>query len=162
MTDIPAVQQGLPKDRNTGLTLPLSRSLDSRSLDRHRALLAIELEVLAKKLDRWGWERDRGTASHDRIVTDWMDALQDFPLHEVQAACAAAVRDNPNRMPNEGHILAGIMAIRRDAVRERPKPSAPPEPKPVTAEQARAIMERAGLSITDDGRLVGLGPGAPR
>jgi hypothetical protein len=65
-------------------------------------------------------------------------------------------------MPNEGHILAGIMAIRRDAVRERPKPSAPPEPKPVTAEQARAIMERAGLSITDDGRLVGLGPGAPR
>jgi hypothetical protein len=76
-------------------------------------MIALELEVMAKKLDRFGWERDRNTHTHDRLVMDWMDALQDFTLEEVRAACRKAVQDNPNKMPNEGHVVSAIMAERK-------------------------------------------------
>jgi hypothetical protein len=101
----------LPKDEKTGLTLPLSASLTSQELAQHRAMVALELEVLAKKYDRFGWERDRGSVAHDRMITDWMDAFQDYPLDEVRSACAAAVLENPNNMPNEGHIRAEIAKV---------------------------------------------------
>jgi hypothetical protein len=82
----------------------------------------MELEVLAKKFDRFGWDRDRGSMAQDRIVLDWMDALQDFPLIEVRNACRAAVLSNPNKMPNEGHVKAQILAARRVAIAGQPKP----------------------------------------
>lgn len=101
-----------PRCPSTGLTLPLSKSLASQDLAKHRAVIAVELEVLAKKFDRFGWERDRGTAAHDRLITDWMNALQDFPLQEIREACAGVVLDNPGKMPNEGHIRAAIIKAR--------------------------------------------------
>lgn len=101
----------LPKAPN-GLTLPLSKSLGLQELGQHRAMVAVELEVLAKKMDRFGWERDRNSPAHDRLVIDWMDALQDYPLDEIRAACREAVKARPNAMPNEGHIIAKIMEAR--------------------------------------------------
>lgn len=80
-------------------------------------MVAVELEILAKKFDRFGWDRDRGTAAHDGMIRDWIDALCDFPLSEVRAACRAAVLENPSKMPNEGHIRAQIMASRAAAAR---------------------------------------------
>ena len=104
-------------------------------------MLALELEVLSRKLDRFGWERDRGSAAQDRIITDWMDALQDYPLAEVQAACRAAVRANPNKLPNEGHILAQIDAARRVAVMKRGVRSLPePERVRVSPERRQQIL----------------------
>ena len=76
------------------------------------------MEVLAYKFDRFGWDRDRGTAVQDRLIGDWMDALQDYPLSEVREACRACVEARPNKMPNEGHIKAEIAA--RRAVRFPP------------------------------------------
>lgn len=106
-------------------------------------MLGVELEVLAKKYDRFGWDRDRGKPAHDRIVADWMAALQDYPLDEVQKACAAAVLANPNRMPNEGHVLAQILEARREAVAKAP-PREVSEPEPtgnrMTAEEADRII----------------------
>jgi hypothetical protein len=102
----------------------LSKFLALPELRKHRAMVAVELEVLAKKLDRFGWERDRGSMAHDRMLTDWMDALQDYPLDEVKAACVAAVLDNPNKMPNEGHVRAQILAKRAKIVAAIPKPVA--------------------------------------
>jgi len=116
-------------------------------LAQHRALVGFELEVLAKKMDRFGWERDRGTPAHDRMVTDWMNALQDYPLAEVQGACRSVVLDNPSRMPNEGHIRAAIQAARKRFVeanrRHHPEPPrARPTPK---AGDGDAILEAAGF-----------------
>lgn len=113
-------------------------------------MVAIELEVLAKKFDRFGWDRDRGSAAHDRIVTDWMDALQDYPLSEIQDACRSAVRDRPSHMPNEGHIIELIMAERRRYVakwKARNQPARPPETKrqPGNPETANRILEEAGF-----------------
>ena len=134
-----------PTDPKTGLTLPLSKSLDWRDLDRHRAMVALELEIMAKKMDRFGWDRDRGSIAHDRAISDWMDALQDFPLNEVQAACRAWVQDNPRRMPNEGDIRSKILAARSKHVATLPKPEPEPRRETVSAERAAAILAEAGF-----------------
>jgi hypothetical protein len=105
-----------------GLTPLLSGLLDSRALSKHRAMIGFEQEVLAKKVDRFGWDRDAGSAVHDRMVTDWMNALQDFPLVEVQKACIAAISAKPDKMPNEGHVKAQILAARRVSIATQPKP----------------------------------------
>jgi hypothetical protein len=132
MTHALATLHDLPKAAN-GLTLPLSKSLASPDLAKHRAMVAVELEVLAKKMDRFGWERDRNSPAHDRLLIDWMDALQDYPLDEIRAACREAVKDRPNAMPNEGHILAKILEARATMVRRLPKP---PEPEPDRSQRA--------------------------
>lgn len=141
----------IPKLPN-GLTPPLSKSLDSHELDKHRAMVGFELEVLSKKVDRFGWDRDRGSASHDRIVMDWMNALHDFPLDEIQAACSAAVIENPNKMPNEGHVRAQIMKRRAAVVARLPKPvevntarpAKPAEEKARSAEYIAKAFRRFG------------------
>ena len=96
MRNLTTTTNGYPKAAN-GLTLPLTTSLDLSALAMHQATVALELEVLAKKMDRFGWERDRGTPAHDRMVNDWIDALQDFPLSEIQDAVRAAMDTNLDR-----------------------------------------------------------------
>lgn len=144
-----AVQSKYPTAAN-GLTLPLSKSLGSQDLTAHRAMVALELEVLAKKLDRFGWERDRNSPAHDRLVIDWMDALQDFPLDEVRAACRAFIAKNPAKMPNEGHILAMMETARiaylQEKARLSPPSPEPPAPLPISKDAAREILDRAGFT----------------
>lgn len=110
-------------------------------------MVAVELEVMAKKFDRFGWDRDRNSMAHDRMITDWMDALQDYPLDEVRAACREAVKDNPNKMPNEGHVLAAIMAARKARIAHRPKVEVTEERRKVSPEEAKAILAAAGFTI---------------
>lgn len=85
-------------------------------------MVGLELEVIAKKLDRFGWERDRGTYAHDRMMTDWMDVLQDYPIEEIRAACRAVLRESPNKMPNEGHVYDAIMKARAAFVEKNRRP----------------------------------------
>lgn len=129
------------------LTPLLSNLLDSHELRKHRANVGLELEVLAKKFDRFGWERDRGSLAHDRLVKDWMDALQDYPLAEVQAACKRAVTENPNKMPNEGHVKAAILKSRAAAIASKPKPVEPERTPPTPEQKARVAdyMEKQGF-----------------
>lgn len=148
-----------PRCERTGMILPLSKSLASQDLAQHRAMVAVELEVLAKKFDRYGWERERGTAAHDRQIQDWMEVLQDYPLEEVQAACRAAVCANPNKMPNEGHVRAEIQKARARSAEprirsQRPQETRTQEPR-VTAEQANQILREAGFPAIR--RMPGIG-----
>ena len=111
----------------------------------------MELEVLAKKFDRFGWDRDRGLYAQERQITDWMNALQDYPLGEVQKACAEAVLSNPNKMPNEGHVRAKILAARAKAVAAQPKPVPQAETERATPEQranSYEIIRAAGITLT--------------
>lgn len=146
-----------PKAAN-GLTLPLRKSLASPALTEHRAMLALELEVLSKKVDRFGWDRDRNSPAHDRLVIDWMDALQDYPLDEVRAACRAFIAGNPNKPPHEGHILALIEAARvkflQDQARAKPPEPEPPRPAPISKEAAREIMDRVGFTPKRIGDII--------
>lgn len=133
------------------LQTPLSKtSLDSQSFDKHRAMIGFELEVLSKKVDRFGWDRDRGSAAQDRLMVDWMDALCDFTLAEVKAACRQAVLDNPNKCPNEGHVRKLILSARqRDLQAYAPKPVEDDlKPfQPISEERRREIMREAGFEV---------------
>lgn len=115
---------------------------------KHRAMLAMECEYLAKKFDRFGWERERNTPAQDRQKLDFMDALQDFPLSEVQDACRAAVLANPNKMPNEGHVRAEVMKARSNRVAAAPAAASQPEPTRQRIDGARAseIMREIGFT----------------
>ena len=148
-----AATTSLPKDARTGLTLPLSKHLGSQELAKHRAMLAMECEFLAKKFDRFGWERERNTPAQDRQKLDFMDALQDYPLGEVQAACRAAVLSNPNKMPNEGHVRDHISQARAKIVAVLPRPveAHTPRPAPTTEQKAAADALVAGFA----GRRIG-------
>lgn len=124
-------------------------------------MVALELEVLAKKFDRFGWERDRGSAAHDRLVSDWMDALHDYPLDEVRRACADAVRESPDRMPNEGHILRHLGKIRKmKAIAHTPPPTPEPPrapPTPEEMERRRKYSEQVKAHIAEMRAMIARG-----
>ena len=146
-TELSKTTDSPPTDAKTGLTLPLSKHLGSRALAEHRAMLAMECEFLAKKFDRFGWERERNTPSQDRQKLDFMDALQDYPLAEVQAACKSAVLATPSKMPNEGHIRQHIHKARALIVAARPPVVLAEVPRQVVdREVAQSILEEAGFA----------------
>jgi hypothetical protein len=75
-----------------------------------------------------------------------MDALQDYPLDEIRAACREAVLARPSAMPNEGHILAKIMEARARFLKlARPVPLPEPVREKVSATAAAEIMAQAGF-----------------
>ena len=122
--------------------------MDSQALRGHRAMLGFELEVLAMKLDRFGWERGRGTPVQDRLITDWMDVLQDYPLDEVKAGINAYLDVKPGKMPNERDVLAAIMLHRerfllmnRNRKAEAEKAAAAASAAPCSPDAAAAILE---------------------
>lgn len=148
-TEITAASGNLPTDSKTGLTLPLSRSLGSQELGKHRAMVAVELEVMAKKMDRFGWERDRNSAAHDRLLSDWMDALHDYPLDEVRAACRDWVMSSPRKMPNEGDILSIIKRQRFETMQAHKAKMPAPRPAPkdrVSKDRAAEILAEVGFA----------------
>lgn len=112
-------------------------------------MVALELDVMAAKQDRFGWARDRGTPVQDRLILDWMDALQDYPVGEVRAACKACVMYKPSQMPNEGHVVAQIMKARALHVLKNPvRPDVVKSTAPrvlASADRAAEIMIEVGF-----------------
>ena len=109
-------------------------------------MVALELEVMAKKMDRFGWDRDRGSIAHDRAISDWMEGLQDYPLSEVQSACREWVNTNPRKMPNEGDIRGIIMSHRSKRVARLPRPDQGLDRQRISAERAAEIVAKAGFA----------------
>lgn len=124
MNNLARMKSTYPVDQKTGLTLPLSKSLGLQEFQHHRALVTAQKDVLANKYDRFGWARDRNAATREQLILDWIEALQDFPLSGIIAARRNHVRDNPNKVPNEGHICALIIEARNEALRQLEKKQA--------------------------------------
>lgn len=120
----------------------LTKSLSPHELDDHRGKVGMRLEVLVRKTDKFGWDRmDPGIRTILR--KDWMDALQDFTLAEVDAACRSAIVANPDKCPNEGHIR-GLIVKERDRIRAAlPKPVEQPySALDVPADERKAAVAR--------------------
>lgn len=121
----------------------LTKLLPPHELDDHRAKVGLRLEVLVHKTSKFGWDRiDSGVRT--TLRKDWMDALQDFTLEEIDAACRAAILANPDKCPNEGHIKSLIIKERAELRASLPKP---PEPERFVAtsiplEERRAFAEQ--------------------
>jgi len=108
--------------------------------------------VLAKKFNRFGWERDSNTPAHDRVILDWIEALKDYPIDKIKNAIATTIREDPDKMPNEGHVYQQIIKARRQWMNQKSKTSNAMMDKPriVTAKQkcqANQIVKDAGFSF---------------
>ena len=98
----------------------MTKSLPPPALERHKAFLGLELEVLSRKLDRFGWD-SMDPAIRTRLRADWMNALADFTLDEVQAACRVALRNKAKNALNEETIVGIIQRNRARIVAALPK-----------------------------------------
>jgi hypothetical protein len=99
----------------------LTKSLPPHVLERHKAHLGLELEVLSRKLDRFGWD-SMDPAIRTRLRADWMSALADFTIDEVQEACRIALRNKAKDALNEETIVGIIQSNRARIVAALPKP----------------------------------------
>lgn len=138
--------RNLPTDKD-GIPIPLTQSLTPPDLKAHRAGLGMLCEFLSRKHDRFGWDR-MSKQLRGEIIRDFLAALQNYPMDEVREAARECEADNPNRMPNEQHIRAKIIAKRgRISAMARARRVEEQEPRQAAdQEAAREIMERAGFT----------------
>lgn len=137
---------------------PLSALLGLQELDNHRALVAVEMEVLAVKVDRFGWNR-MSDAMKDRLISGRMNVLQDFHLGEIQDACAKSLGANPRKCPNEIEIkgLIDKARDRRGDVLRKPSGDTPlrasecPEKRKRISEKYLGTHGFAGVGSKFDG-----------
>tara|TARA_R110000782_G_scaffold218427_1_gene305812 strand:- start:29073 stop:29468 length:396 start_codon:yes stop_codon:yes gene_type:complete len=124
----------------------LTKSLPPHVLERHKAHLGLELEVLSRKLDRFGWD-SMDAAIRTRLRSDWMNALADFTIDEVQEACRIALRNKAKDALNEETIAGIVLSSRARIVAALPKPAEQPtERKPIDKEAADRILAEAGFA----------------
>lgn len=73
-----------------------------------------------RKTDKFGWDRmDQNIRTILR--KDWMDALADFTLSEIDAACKEALHKNPDKCPNEAHVRSIILKERAEIRARMPR-----------------------------------------
>lgn len=135
-----------PTDPKTGVPIPLTSLLAPQGLKEHRAMVGFELEVLSRKLDRFGWDRMDQRVKM-RLMQDWIAALQDYPLDEIQSAITA-ILGRGDKSPNEHQVKAEILKARGIVAREfqRQNPTQEPERERPSKEKAAAILRAAGYS----------------
>lgn len=133
---------------NQSVPALLTKSLTQQELDKHRADLCLVMEVMVRKYDKFGWDRMED-GMRKLIRMDWLEALQDYPLNEVREACRIHTVEQPNKVPNEGHIKAIVLRERAKQVAALPKPVEPERPRATPEQRAKAndILAQAGFRI---------------
>ncbi|MDF3606309.1 hypothetical protein PE067_09275 [Paracoccus sp. DMF-8] len=95
------------------------------------------------------WRDDMPAALRADVLADWCDELEDWPVESIKAALRKHRRENPNRKPNPGHIVALLKEAwgKRNAPVVAAALAAPVEaPKERVSDEARrAIMAEIGL-----------------
>lgn len=73
------------------------------------------------------WSSRPSEAVKAEILSDWMDALENFHPDEIRAACRAYLEgQSRDRKPKTGDLLKLLVAKRTDIRRSLPKPPEPP------------------------------------
>jgi hypothetical protein len=121
-------------------TPQIAKSLSPQELQDHRAKIAFEVRAHI----RW-FERD------ERVIAArlswWCDELQDWTQEQVVWALRKWNRENPDKEPTPGHVLALMKEARgRKIAAQLPKPEPAPDRKPVTKEAALEILAKAGFA----------------
>ncbi|MDO5643637.1 MAG: hypothetical protein Q4G26_14785 [Paracoccus sp. (in: a-proteobacteria)] len=139
MTDqLPATVAKLPP-----LTALDASLMQPHEIVRHRTEIAVVVEVVMSSY----WREDMPDAKAAAIIADWCDELEDWPVDAIRAAMRKHRRNEPNRKPNPGHILAilkdsygrHVQHETRKAIAMR-NPQEDPRER-VTPEQCRAILD---------------------
>jgi len=105
---------------------PKTERLGSQDFAEHQAQVSYELEVVSNKIDRFGWDRMK-SGMKDRLTLDWMQALDQFDIAEIKAACSEILRKKPKDVTNEQQVKSEIIAARARVLARLPNELKPPE-----------------------------------
>lgn len=125
-------------------TPQIAKSLSPQGLEDHRRAIASEVKIVLSAYFQ-PHEADEIKAAQ---LAWWCDELQDWTREQVVWGLRQWNRDNPDKRPTPGHILALMKTMRGKKEAKKLKAIAPPpepERKPMTAEQAAAIMAEVGF-----------------
>jgi len=74
------------------------------------------------------------------LRADWIAALLDYSIEEIDRAIVDFTIERPDKCPNEGHIKKRIIANRgRDLLKQKPAPENDPERQPPTEAEKQRI-----------------------
>jgi hypothetical protein len=124
-------------------TPQIARSLSPQQLSEHRAKIAFDVRTVLSAY----FQPHEAEEIKAAQLAWWCDELQDWTQEQVLWALRKWNRDNPERRPTPGHILAICKEARgRKIAAQLPKQEPAPERKPVDPETAAAIMAAAGFA----------------
>ena len=123
-------------------TPELTRSMTPSDYERHSAQIVASVKACLRNY----WQAPSDAALAALEMTDWLSALEDWPVADVQDALRRWVLDHPNKRPNFGHISAALKAQRGKEWATSLPPSPPTEPTPrISKERAAEILSEAGF-----------------
>lgn len=123
-------------------TPELAKSLTPSQYEAHSAEIVVSVRACLGNY----WQGKEDEASDALRMADWIAALEDWPISEIQDALRQWVMENPSRRPNFGHIAAKLKEARGKAWAERKQPEPEPVREPISKERAAEIMAQAGYA----------------
>jgi hypothetical protein len=120
-----------------------AKSLSPQELSEHRTKIASEVKtVLSAYFQPHEAEEIRAAQ-----LAWWCDELQDWTREQVVWGLRKWNRDCPRARPTPGDIVAILKAARgRKVAAAMPREGTAPDRRPVTREEAEAILAKAGFS----------------
>lgn len=117
----------------------------------------MEMDVLSSKIDRYGWDR-MDAAIKDRLKKDWLEALIDFPIKEIQRGISDFMTERASKglavkAPSEFDVVSAIRKRRKAALASAPRP---PEPKKADGkatlpqDKRKELARELGLKLVGD------------
>lgn len=106
-------------------------------------MVGLELEVISRKVDRFGWDAMNGHV-RQRLIADWISALADFTLEEIGAATREILAGDPREAVNEQKVCRVILRHRARRLAAIPMPPEPERQTPTPEAKARvdAVVQR--------------------
>lgn len=127
-------------------TPQVTRQMDEQEVQRHRAKIAFEVEVILQGY----WQAELSSEMKAAVMADWSDELEDWTVEQVRWGLRQWRRDNPRRKPNPGDVVAILKEQRGKTEMAKLAAIAPPQPErpqPVSAEKAAEILAAVGFNV---------------
>lgn len=110
--------------------------------DRHSAEIVVSVKACLGNY----WQAPEDRQSDALRMADWLAALEDWPVADVQDALRQWVMDNPSKRPNFGHIAGALKAKRGREWAARKQAEPEPVREPCSPEVADEIVRAAGFT----------------
>lgn len=111
--------------------------------------MAFELEVVSRKVDRFGWD-SMEAMMQQRLISDWVDRLADYMVEEVRAAIKAIMAENPKLATNEEAVGKVIDRDRAKRAASLPRVEVDERTRVAPTQEQRdrmqALLEQAGFA----------------
>lgn len=125
-------------------TPQLSRSLSQQELASHREKIASSVKIVLSAY----FQPHEAEEIRAGQLAWWCDELQDWTQEQVVYSLRKWNRDNPDKRPTPGHIVAIMKELRgRKIAAQLPKPAPEPPQDRITAERAAEISRQYGYNI---------------